>query len=182
MATTMTKFTVPARIFHWLVALLIAIQIPLAYYMIALPLSPEKLGNYALHKSIGCTIFSLAVLRLLWRWLNPPPPLPKDMTPLEQALARGTHWLLYGLIFAMPVAGWLNSSAANFPVSVFGLFTLPNLVDPDPTLQQRFELAHRIMAYSLFALLGLHIGAALLHHFVRRDNVLNAMLPLAKLR
>ena len=176
------KFSTTARVFHWVGFALIGVQIPLAYYMIEQPLSPEKLGNYALHKSIGMTILTIALLRLLWRWLHPPPPLPLASKPIERVAARGTHWLLYGLMLGMPIAGWLNSSAANFPVSVFGWFTLPDLVEPNPELQASFELTHRIMAYLLFFLLGLHTTAALFHHFVRKDNVLRSMLPFISLR
>ncbi len=182
MAEPRQRFSLPAQLFHWLIAGLILFQVPLAWYMIDLPVSPDKLASYALHKSIGITILGLSCCRLAWRWLRPPPPLPAGMRLLERALARLTHAGLYLLSFAMPLSGWLNSSAANFPVSVFGLFTLPNLVAPDPQLQERAELVHRLLSYGLLALLLLHAGAALYHHFVRRDNVLLAMLPFARLR
>lgn len=176
----MEKFSVPSQLFHWVVAALVVFQIPLAYYMIALPVSPDKLGAYALHKSIGMTIFTLTAGRLAWRWIRTPPALPDTMPRLEQRLAHLNHGLLYFITFAMPVTGWLNSSAANFPVSVFRVFTLPNLVQPDPLLHERLELVHRGLAYTLFTMLGIHILAALHHHFARGDNVLISMLPFAK--
>ncbi len=166
-----------AQFFHWSIAALLVVQIPLAYYMINQPLSPDKLANYALHKSLGMGIFSLSTLRLVWRSLNPPPPLPAGLPALQLVSARLTQWLLYGITLAMPVIGWLSSSAANFPVNLFGFLTLPDLVAPDLILHERLELTHRVMAYGLFGLLSLHIGAALHHRFVKRDQVLASMLP-----
>lgn len=176
------KFSPLAQAFHWAVAALILFQIPLAYYMIDLPLSPDKLASYALHKSLGLTIFALGACRLAWRWLRPAPPLDESIGDWQRRLARLTQAALYGLILTMPLVGWLSSSAANFPVSLFQLVTLPDLVAPDPQLHERLELTHRLMAYTLSGLLTLHIVAALHHHLVRRDNVLIAMLPFLKLR
>lgn len=182
MAEPRSRFHPLSQILHWLVAGLILFQIPLAYYMIAQPVSPGKLASYALHKSIGVTIFSISAFRLAWRWLRPPPSLPVGMNRLEQFLARMTHAVLYLITFAMPISGWLSSSAANFPVSVFGLLPLPDLVEPNPLLHERLELLHRSLAYTLFTMLTLHVAAAVHHHLVRRDNVLASMLPLFKMR
>ena len=176
------KFNIPARVLHWTVAGLVLLQIPLAYVMIAQPVSPGKLGNYALHKSVGVTIFTLTALRLAWRAVSSRPAHPSRSSNAERMLAQFNHGCLYLITLAMPLAGWLNSSAANFPVSVFGLLTLPNLVPPDAAWQQRFELIHRGLAYGLFALLTLHLLAAGYHHLFRRDNVLISMLPLVRLR
>ncbi len=167
----------PAQFFHWAIAALILFQIPLAYYMINLPLSPAKLENYALHKSIGLSIFSIAVLRLAWRWLRSPPALPAGIPGWQMQLARLAQWALYAITFAMPLTGWMSSSAANFPVSLFGWFTLPNLVAPDRELHEQLELAHRLLAYSLFGILSAHVGGALHHHFFKKDAVLASMLP-----
>ena len=177
MTAASPRYSGPAQFFHWLIAGLILFQIPLAYYMIGLPLSPDKLESYALHKSVGLSIFALSAMRLAWRWLRPPPPLAADIAAWQATLARLAQWLLYGIIFAMPLTGWLSSSAANFPVSLFGWVTLPNLVAPDQVLHEQLELAHRLLAYGLFTLLAAHVGAALHHHFLRRDHVLLSMLP-----
>ena len=171
------RYSSVARLFHWSIAGLILFQVPLAYYMIDLPLSPDKLESYALHKSIGLTIFALSTLRLAWRWLKPPPALPATLTGTQQRLAQLTHFLLYAITFIMPLTGWLSSSAANFPVSLFGWFTLPDLVAPNRELHEALELGHRILAYILFSTFMLHSGAALYHQFVLRDGVLAAMLP-----
>lgn len=163
------------RGFHWLIAALILVQIPLAYYMIGLPLSPDKFGKYALHKSLGMLIFGVTVLRLAWRWARPPPALTGAIW--QRTVARITHALLYVITLVMPLTGWIGSSARNFPVSIFGYVQLPDLVAPDKQLHESLTLVHRGLAWTLFALLALHVGAAIYHHLVRRDDVLTAMVP-----
>ena len=177
MPATERRYNQTARLFHWLIAGLILYQVPLAYYMIGLPLSPDKLGSYALHKSIGLSIYTLSACRLAWRVLRPAPPLPPTLGTGQRMLARLTHGWLYVVTFSMPLTGWLSSSAANFPVSLFGWFTLPDLVEPNAQLHESLEAAHRFLAYSLFACLSLHAGAAFYHQFVLRDDALRAMLP-----
>jgi cytochrome b561 len=168
-----------ARAFHWTVATLLLLQIPLAWYMTGQTLGPDKLGNYALHKSVGILIFAVTAARLAWRLTHPAPPLPPGTPGWQRFAARLTQALLYFLMFAMPLTGWLNSSAANFPVSVFGWFTLPNLVAPDPERQLGFEASHRVQSYLLFAVLTAHLAGALYHRFVKRDDVVDSMLPKA---
>ena len=102
-----------------------------------LPLGARKLGALARHKSFGMTILILAVLRLLWRLFNRPPELPAGMTAIEKTLARATHLLFYVLLFAMPLTGWMMSSAKNYSVSWFDQFTWPNLIGPN---EQAFDL------------------------------------------
>ncbi len=174
------RYGAVSRSFHWLVAGLLVFQVPLAWVMIDQPLSPAKLGNYALHKSVGLTIFALMALRLAWKLLTPAPALPPELPRWQRLIARFTQGLLYFVLLLMPLTGWLNSSAANIPVSFFSLFTLPNLVAPDEALQQSFEAAHRAQSYLLFTLASLHIVAALWHHFVRKDGVLRTMLPFSE--
>lgn len=162
-------------------ALALAIQIPLAYVMISQPISPAKFGNYALHKSLGLTVFCITVIRLIWRLFERrrlQPAMPK----LMGALARASHASLYLLTLSMPLTGWLSSSAANFPVSFFGLFTLPDLVEPSKPLHDLLEATHRWLAYCLFALAATHIAAALWHHIRLRDGVLAGMIPWLKRR
>ncbi|MEO0974433.1 MAG: cytochrome b [Pseudomonadota bacterium] len=181
-AEPQTKFHSLSRLFHWSVAGLILFQIPLAYQMIAMDIGPDKFQAYALHKSLGMSVFMLSALRLAWRQLNPPPPLPSNLSPRERWLAHAAHIALYVVTLAMPLAGWCYSSASAFQVSYFGLFTLPDLVPADEGLAEVFEWVHRLLAYALGGLLLLHVAAALQHHFMRRDNVLAAMLPFVKLR
>lgn len=162
---------------HWLVAALVLSTAALAFYMTELPLGPDKIKVYNLHKSIGVTILALAVLRLLWRGASPAPPLPGAMAAWERRAAHASHAALYGLLFAQPVLGVLHSNAAAFPVVVFGLFTLPAVIGPDGGLKQILEVAHGWLGWSFLALVCLHAGAALRHHFLLKDDILRRMLP-----
>lgn len=169
-----------ARSFHWLIAVLLVLQIPLAFYMVDQPLGPDKLGNYATHKSIGLLIFSVTALRLAWRLTHPAPPLPAGTPGWQRFGARLTQVVLYALMFLMPLTGLLRSQAANFPVSFFGLFTVPTVVGVNPQFSAGMSEAHEMQGTILLVLISAHALAALHHHFVRKDGVLRSMLPLAR--
>jgi cytochrome b561 len=141
-----------------------------------LPVGLDRLVMMSRHKSVGITILGLAAIRIAWRWLDPPPPEP-PMPRWQLVAARLNHWALYGLLFALPLTGWLMSSAANRPASWFGFFQLPDLVAPDAGLQEILEEAHELLVNVLFALAGLHVAAALKHQFVDRNGLLLRMLP-----
>ena len=170
-----------AQFLHWLIVALIVLQATLGLTGLLLPLSLEKLAVLARHKSIGITIMGLAVLRLLWRWLNPTPPLPSNLKPHERVLARCTHAALYVLLFAMPLTGWIMSSARGFPVSWFNLFQLPDLVPKSEALYNAMVTTHAALAIALAVTVTLHIAAALKHHFVLKDDTLRRMLPFGRL-
>lgn len=169
-----------AKLFHWLVVLLVICQFVLAWLAHDLPPGMEKLTLLARHKSIGITILALATLRLLWRAANRTPVLPATMAGWEKFTARATHALLYVLLFAVPLAGWIMSSAKNFPVSWFGLVQLPDLVAPSEATFDVAHETHEILAFSLGVIAILHLLAALKHHFFNRDTVLKRMLPFAR--
>jgi cytochrome b561 len=174
------RYTAVAQALHWIIAALIVTQFTLAWMADDLPLGMHKLALLARHKSFGMTVFVLAVLRLGWRLFNPPPPLPDGMTSVERFLARSTHIGFYVLLFAMPLSGLLMSSAKNYSVSWFGLFTWPNLIGPN---EHRFEVlksTHYVLSIVLFCVAILHILAALKHHFWNKDDVLTRMLPFTK--
>ena len=175
-----TRYGAVAQTFHWLIAALIVSQFVLANWAADLPLGAHKLALLARHKSFGMTILMLALLRLLWRLNNPPPELPPGMTPLERVLARATQVAFYVLLFVMPLSGWLMSSAKNYSVSWFGLFTWPNLIGKDEAKFDFFRSTHHILSDALFVIAVLHILAALKHHFWNKDDVLSRMLPLFK--
>ena len=165
-----------AQTLHWLVVALLVIQFTLGKIAENLPLGPDKLGTLARHKSVGITILTLAVLRLAWRSFNPPPPLPP--MPRWQALAAHvSHTALYALLFAMPLTGWMMSSASNYPVSWFGLIQLPDLVAPDADLKQMLRDTHGLLSNVLATLVGVHLLAALKHQFHDRDGLMFRMLP-----
>jgi cytochrome b561 len=178
--TTSGRYTAVAQGLHWLIAGLIVTQFVLAIAADDLPLGAHKLALLARHKSFGMTVLMLAALRLLWRLKNSPPDLPSGMTPLERVLARSTHVAFYVLLFAMPMTGWLMSSAKNYSVSWFGLFTWPNLIGKNETAFDLLRTTHHILSYILFAIAVLHILAALKHHFWNKDDVLLRMLPFTK--
>lgn len=175
------RYGVVAQLFHWGIVALIVLQFALANKAEAFPLGAAKLATLAQHKSIGITILALALLRLLWRLLGPTPALPETSSRWRNFAAYATHFVLYALLIAIPILGWLMSSARNFPVSWFGLITLPDFVEPGETAFDFFHQAHEIAAKTLFVLALLHVAAALKHHFIDRDNVLRRMLPM-KLR
>jgi cytochrome b561 len=176
------RYGAVAQTFHWLIATLVVIQFILANMQEDLPIGVHKLALLARHKSFGMTVLMLAVLRLLWRLKNPPPELPSGMTVLERRLAQATHAAFYVLLFAMPLTGWLMSSAKNYSVSWFGLFTWPNLIAKNETAFELLRSTHDILSGVLLTIAVLHVLAALKHHFWHRDDVLLRMLPFAKLR
>jgi cytochrome b561 len=130
----------------------------------------------------GITILGLAVLRLLWRWMNPTPELPATLRPYERFLARAVHFGLYAFIFLQPITGWIMSNAENYPVSYFGWFTLPDLVAPDKEFGEIMEEVHKAIFKGMLVLAVLHVAAALKHHFWLKDDVLKRMLPFGSTR
>lgn len=175
--TTSSRYTRPAIAFHWLLTLLITGSFIFGLYMVDLPFSPARLKQYNWHKWAGITILTLSALRLLWRLGHRPPALAST-TPVWQVRAsQASHALLYALFFAAPLAGWAYSSAAGFPVVYFGLFQLPDLVSRSPELAVSLKLTHRILTYSLAALVVLHVAAAVKHQWIDRDRLLARMNP-----
>jgi cytochrome b561 len=175
------RYTAVAQAFHWLIAALIVTQFVLANLAADLPNGMHKLALLARHKSFGMTVLMLAILRLLWRLKNPPPQLPAGMSALERTIARATHVAFYVLLFAMPLTGWMMSSAKNYAVSWFGLFTWPNLIGKNAAAFDALRATHEILSDVLFAIAVLHILAALKHHFWNKDDVLVRMLPFGRL-
>lgn len=173
---TVVRYGFMAQSLHWIIATLLVIQVALGKIAEELPLGLEKLALLTRHKSVGITILALAVIRLAWRLIDRPPP-PPPMPRWQFIASRTTHAAFYVLLFAMPLTGWLMSSAANFPVSWFGLAQLPDLVAPDPALKDLLEEVHETLAKILIALAILHVVAALKHQFIDRDGLLMRMLP-----
>lgn len=179
-ADRVSRYAWPAISLHWLIAVLIFGGFGLGLYMHELPLSPQKLQLYSYHKWIGVTVFLLALLRAGWRVTHTPPPAPVGTAPWQRTAATATHALLYALMFLIPLSGWVHSSAAGFQVVYFGLIPLPDLVPKDKALAEQFGELHEILAFTLAALVGLHLAATLKHYFFDRDEVLTRMLPVIK--
>ncbi len=171
---TENHFGLVAILFHWIMAVLIIGMLCVGLYMVSLPPNDEKIQLYTWHKQIGVLILMLVSLRLFWRIINITPRL--SIPWIEKITARIVHWMFYGLMFAMPLTGWLLSSSVNKPPSFFGLFTLPNLIEPNPELTPIFGFLHEWFAYSLIALIILHILASFKHHFIDKDDILKRMI------
>ena len=168
-----------SKALHWIIVLLIVNQWLIAERAEHLTFS-AKIAALGWHKSFGMTILLLAVVRLIWRLVNPTPDLTQETKPWERALARLSHVLLYGLIFAIPISGWLMSSAKNIPVSWFKLFQWPDLVAPDKAFAQSMNDLHGNLFTALLVVAALHIAGALKHHFIDRNDVLKRMLPFTR--
>jgi cytochrome b561 len=173
----MQRYTGTAMLLHWLIAVLIIGLFALGIYMADLPLSPQKLKFYSYHKWAGITVFALALLRIVWRLTHQPPPAPAGQSPLLQLVAHSGHLLLYVLIVAAPVTGWLMSSASGFTTVWFGVLPLPDLIDKNKELADTLKLVHRYLNYSFIAVVTGHILAAFKHQWLDRDGTLNRMLP-----
>jgi cytochrome b561 len=171
------RYGAVAQTLHWVVVALIIAQFTLAWLAEDQP-PMHKLALLARHKSIGITIMALAAVRLAWRFLNPTPALPPQTSTWQRWAAHTAHGLLYVLLFAVPLMGWLMSSAKNYTVSWFNLLTLPNLVAPNEALFNAFRETHEALAFTLLAIAVVHALAALKHEFLDKDNVLRHMLPM----
>jgi cytochrome b561 len=166
---------------HWVLAIALLMMIAVGVYMTDLPFSPQRLKLYNWHKWAGVTILTLSVLRLVWRWTHTPPALPAKVVasmPAWQMLAyHATHGLLYALFLIVPLVGWAYSSAAGFPIVLFGVLPLPDFVSTNKELAEMIKPWHEISAFAMAGLIALHVGAALKHQFVDRDGLLQRMVP-----
>ena len=171
------SYTRTAIVLHWLVALAMVATFGVGLYMSGLALSPAKLKIYSWHKWAGVTIFALVLLRLVWRVTHRPPAPPVGMPAWQHRAAEFAHYLLYALMVAVPLSGWLMSSAKGFQTVYFGVLPLPDLLAKNKELGDALTLVHKTLNFTLAGLVVIHVGAALKHHFFDRDNVLARMLP-----
>jgi cytochrome b561 len=172
-----TRYSGTAQALHWLMAVLLGGLLALGLYMADLALSPDKLRLYSWHKWAGVTAFALLLVRLAWRVAHRPPPLPQAMPKPMQLAAHGGHLLLYALMFAIPLSGWLMSSAKGFQTVWFGVLPIPDLIGKDRALGEQLTDIHESLNWLLMAVLAVHVGAALKHHFIDHDDVLRRMWP-----
>lgn len=170
-----TTYTPLAKDLHWLMAVMILGLLALGLYMHELPLSPQKLELYAWHKWFGVSVFLLVWLRLAWRLTHRPPALPATLSPRMRLAAHAGHGLLYGLMIAIPLSGWLMSSAKGFQTVWFGVLPIPDLLGRDRELGDLLQEVHKLLNLLLMLTLAGHVLAALWHHFVLRDDTLRRM-------
>lgn len=183
LSNTAASWGWPARILHWSMAAIMLYMVTLGVYMVRLDDIFARFALTQTHKSWGFVVFALACARLVWRLWNRAAPLdPPGMKPWERVASRVSHWGLYALMVALPLSGWLMASASPLQDSygirnmVFGLFEMPDPFIPgDKGLEAAFKLIHNAAAVALALLLAVHVGAALKHHFVMRDDVLRRM-------
>ena len=179
--TTTGRYSAVAIVLHWLLALVILLMFALGLYMANLPISPLRLKLINYHKWAGICFLALTAFRIVWRLTHRPPALPASvelaMPNWQSKVYHATHFALYVLFLVVPLVGWAYSSAAGFPVVVFGVIPLPDFMAVDKEFAKQLKELHEISAYALVALAGLHIVAAVKHHFFDHDGLINRMLP-----
>jgi len=175
------RYGMVAIALHWVLGAALVAMLLMGWYMTGLPFSPQRLKLYNWHKWAGVAVLALSVVRLAWRLLHRPPALPAAvqaaMPRWQQMAHHGTHHALYALFFVVPLVGWAYSSAAGFPVVFLGLVQLPDFVPVNKALAEAIKPWHAFFAYTLAALVALHVAAALKHHFMDRDGLLGRMWP-----
>ena len=177
---TPNRYTRTAIALHWLTAILLIGLFALGVYMHELPLSPQKLQFYSWHKWAGVSVFLLVLVRLGWRIAHRPPALPEAIAGWQKSAAHGLHFMLYLLMVAIPLSGWLMSSAKGFQTVWFGVLPLPDLIGKDKELGAILQELHSTLNFGLLALVIAHAAAALKHHLLEKDDVLTRMLPFLK--
>ena len=171
------RYTGVAIGLHWLIGLMILGSFGVGLYMVDLSLSPTKLRLYSWHKWAGVTIFTLVLIRCLWRITHAAPVLPSEMPRWQRLAAEASHYLLYALMIAIPLSGWLMSSAKGFQSVYFGVLPIPDLLVKNEALGETLALVHKTLNFSMIALVIVHAAAALKHHFIDKDDILRRMLP-----
>lgn len=179
LSNTDQRYGAAAIAFHWLMATLIVALVAIGLYMVRLPdvgFDIKKIMLILVHKEIGVLALALAGARLTWRLFNPLPGLVNTLPEWQKVTANLVHFCFYALMIALPVTGWVMSSAAGIPVSFLGLFTLPDFVPRDDILFGWLGPIHNWLGYAMAGFICLHAGAALHHHFLLRDETLQKML------
>jgi cytochrome b561 len=173
----MKRYSATAIALHWLMAIGLIGLFAFGLYMADLPFSPSKLQFLSWHKWAGITLFMLAIARLAWRIAHRPPALPEHMSRGEQLVAHAGHGLLYLLMLAIPLSGWLMSSAKGVQTVYFGVLPIPDLLQKNKELGTLLQTVHWGLNMLLAAIVIGHVAAALKHHYIDKDDVLTRMLP-----
>jgi cytochrome b561 len=180
LANTAQRYGEVAIVLHWAMALVLVVLVVSGLYMVSLPdagFDTKKISLIIYHKELGLLALALAALRLAWRLANVLPRLVEHLPDWQQVAARFVHLAFYALMFALPLTGWLMSSATGIPVSLFGWFDLPDLVSYSERWFRAFIDLHKWLGYALIALAMIHAGAALRHHWALKDETLKKMWP-----
>lgn len=177
---TTSTYGVISKILHWTIAILVLVQFYLIYWKHWVLPEKSPIANFyinGLHKPIGVVVLLLAICAVTWKVNNPKPGYPPNMPSWEKQSAIFVQSLLYLILFAMPISGLIMSTAAGYPPNFFGLYQFPQFLTKNDVMAQFFFDVHEITGYLVIALVVIHVGAALKHHFFERDDVLKRMLP-----
>lgn len=172
---TKNRFGIMAILLHWIMAILLVGLLALGLYMTRIPISLQKLKLYGWHKEFGVLALMFVIVRLTWRLRNTTPALG-NLLRWEVIAARSVHGAFYVFMFALPLSGWLITSAAGLPVSFFGWFLLPNLVSTSETQRILFGEVHEWLGYALIVVFCIHVSAAFKHYFINKDSIMQRML------
>jgi cytochrome b561 len=175
MSTEPRRFTGFSRLLHWTMAAMILAMLGIGVAMVV------SLADYhllvSIHRPLGIAILILVVVRFANRLLNPPPPFPPSMSPMERRMATASEFAMYGLMFALPLVGWGMLSAARFPIVLYGSLHLPFILPHDPWMYFVLRKTHTVLAYLFFLAFLAHFGAILFHTLIVRDGILKRMAP-----
>ena len=172
------RYRPAARFFHWTTAAIVLLMIPAGAIMIREGLSRDvQNALFLFHKNVGVLVLFLVIARILYRWRNPPPPLPESVPPLQRRIAAASHGLMYALLVLMPVAGYVRVKAGGFPIETLDAIGLPSLAPRSDALAAAAKSLHYAGGLALAVLIALHLGAALYHGILRRDGVFSRMWP-----
>ncbi|MFD1195342.1 cytochrome b [Seohaeicola saemankumensis] len=178
MQSQQDRYKAPARWLHWLVAVLVLAMVPVGFLMVQQGIG-RSLQNalFLFHKNMGVVVALLVLLRVLYRWRNPPPPLPASLPSWQRRVSAATHGLLYALIVLMPLSGYVRVRAGGFPIEVLDRLGVGSLLPRSEALANTAKSLHYAGALALVVLLALHIGAALQHGLIKRDGIMGRMWP-----
>ncbi|MDX8381270.1 MAG: cytochrome b [Ghiorsea sp.] len=168
-------YGVIAKGFHWLLFLMFTISVVMGNFLASMPKGADKLEAAGMHKSFGLIILTLVIMRLAWRLINTTPKHPDGTSPVQKILADIMHWGLYVLMLAQPITGILMTQTFGYPASLFGIVDFPALIEKNLELAKLFRAAHGFIWIILVVAVFGHVGAALYHHFIKKDGILNRM-------
>ncbi len=166
-----------ARLFHWIVAVLVLIQLAAGVVMTSEPLTSWTAPVYLYHKGAGAVLLVLVLARAVWRLTHRPPPFPDFMPPLEQRIANTTHVAIYVVLVAMVVSGYVHTVGGGFPIEMLDALGIPPLIPNLPRIAPAMLVVHEISAVALVALVAVHVSAVLRHHLIERHPILGRMWP-----
>ena len=166
-----------ARLLHWVLGFTILGMLAFGWWMNHIPARPDRLFYRSIHADIGYVVLLLTVLRLIWRTMNPTPPLPSDTPRWQRIAARISHGAIYAAVIFVTMLGWAHSGAHTPDYSSwFGLFHVPQITSPDKAAADAYEERHIFFAYVLLALIVIHLAVAAWHLFIKRDRVTARMI------